>query len=284
MAGKFIRLRDGRLHTFERMEMMGIINVTPDSFFAGSRAASVEDAVRGADEMMAQGAVFLDIGGESTRPGSDPVTGDQEIERVCPAIRAIREKHPEAILSVDTYRAATARAAVEAGADIINDISAMTFDRDMARTAAELETPIILMHINGTPDHMQDHPHYDDVAAEVHAFLEERIAAALEAGVAKDRIIIDLGIGFGKTFDHNMTLLREIDRFDDLGMPHLLAVSRKTFIGKLLGEEEPADRLAGTCAVTAWAAAHGIEMARVHDVRPNLDAARMTEALMGKDG
>lgn len=277
---RHILLKDGTVHSFDHMEMMGIINVTPDSFYAGSRVGGAGAALQRAGQMIAEGAALLDIGGESTRPGSAPVTAEEEKERVCPAIRAIRERHPDVLLSVDTYRAATAAAACEAGADIINDISAMTFDPEMADVVLQYRVPVVLMHINGRPDHMQDHPHYDDVVEEVHAFLDERIQDALRRGISGERIIIDLGIGFGKNYGHNIALLRAIDRFQDLGMPHLLAVSRKGFIGKCLGETDPSDRLAGTVGISVYAALHGIEMARVHDVRENLQAVRMAEALL----
>lgn len=263
------------------MEMMGIINVTPDSFYAGSRVSGAEEALKTADRMIAEGAKILDIGGESTRPGSDPVSEEQEIERVVPVIRKIREHYPDILLSVDTYRSGTAEASLKAGCDIINDISALTFDPRMADVAAEYAAPVILMHIKGTPDHMQDDPHYDDVVREVHEFLERQISYAISKGITDDRIVIDLGIGFGKNDTHNLSLLRHIRAFDDLGMPHLLAVSRKSFIGRTLGEKDPADRLYGTTAVTAYAATNGIELARVHDVKPNLDAARIIEAVMG---
>lgn len=276
---KHIRLRDGSLHTFPSMEMMGILNVTPDSFFEGSRVAGTESALTRAEQLIADGAVFLDVGGESTRPGSAPVTAEEEAARVCPVISAIKAAHPEILVSVDTYRASTAQLAIDAGADLINDISAMTFDEDMATVTADAGVPIILMHINGTPDHMQDDPQYGNVVEEVYAFLSERVEAALAAGIARDRLLIDLGIGFGKNRDHNLELLRNIDRFDELGLPQVMAVSRKTFIGQTLGREDPADRLSGTLGVTVYGAAHHVEIARVHDVKENLDAVRMWEAL-----
>ncbi|MEE1352417.1 MAG: dihydropteroate synthase [Acutalibacteraceae bacterium] len=276
---KHILLKDGTLHTFTNMEMMGIINVTPDSFYSGSRAFGTEKAMERAEKLISEGAAFLDIGGESTRPGSAPVTPEEEQERVCPVIHAIKERYPDILLSVDTYHAATAQKACEAGVDIINDISALTFDPDMVHVVAENQVPVILMHINGRPDHMQDNPHYDDVVEDVYAFLDQQIDFSLAHGISDERIIIDLGIGFGKTVQHNIDLLKNIDRFQDLGMPHLLAVSRKSFIGATLHEEDPEERLFGTVGVSAYAAMHGIEMARVHDVKANLDAVRMVEAL-----
>lgn len=275
-----IRLKDGTIHRFPHMEMMGIINVTPDSFFAGSRVSGPGAALKRAEKMIQEGATFLDIGGESTRPGSAPVTPEEEISRVCPVISAIKQQFPEVLLSVDTYHAKTAQAAIEAGADILNDISALTFDRDMVHVAADYQVPVILMHINGRPDHMQDHPVYSDVVEEVYSFLAGQMEFAGKNGVAGDRILIDLGIGFGKTYEHNVTLLKHIDRFAELGVPHLLAVSRKTFIGQALGENDPAERLYGTVGVSVYGAIHGLELARVHDVKANLQAVRMAEALL----
>lgn len=274
-----ITLKDGSRKEFRRMEMMGIINVTPDSFYEGSRASGTEAALKRAEQMISEGASILDIGGESTRPGAEAVTTEEEIRRVCPVVSAIKEKHPEILISVDTYHAGTAKAAIAAGADIINDISGMTFDPEMADVVAEAGVPVILMHTGGRPDVMQQDPHYDDVVQEVYDYLDRQIRYAMDHGIDRERIIIDLGIGFGKTYEHNIELLKNIDRFAELGMPHLLAVSRKSFIGKALDEADPADRLFGTIAVTLYAQEHGVEMARVHDVKANLDAVRMMEAL-----
>lgn len=263
-----LKLRNGKTVAFTRMEFMGIINVTPDSFFPGSRVQSVEEALKKAEKHITEGATILDIGGESTRPGSLPVTPEEEVARVCPVIKAIKEAYPDVLVSVDTYRAYTAQKAIEAGVDIINDISAMTFDEDMVKVVAETGTPIVLMHVNGTPDHMQDNPHYDNVVEEVYQFLKERIAFAEANGVDPDRIVIDLGIGFGKTREHNVELLKNVDRFYDLGKPHLLAVSRKSFIDKSLEK---------TVDYSVYAARHGLQMARVHDVKENADAVRAWE-------
>ena len=182
-------------------------------------------------------------------------------------------------MSADTYRAETAEKAIRSGADLINDISGLTFDKEMAAVISETGVPVIIMHINGRPDHMQDDPQYEDVVEDVYRFLDGQIDYAVRSGIEREKIIIDLGIGFGKNYEHNITLLKNIDRFRALGRPYLLAVSRKSFIGTALGRTDPADRLSGTAAVTAYAALHGIEIARVHDVKENLDAARMMEAL-----
>lgn len=288
MTEQRLRLGDGRVMTFPRMEMMGIVNVTPDSFYAGSRMMGgsseyedVDRAVELADRHIREGARMIDVGGESTRPGSAPVSPGEEIRRICPVIRRIRQMHPDAVISADTYRAETAAAALEAGADLINDISGLSFEPELADAVARAGAGIILMHTGGRPETMQQDPFYHDVVAEVYEFLERQIDFAVRSGIGRDRIMIDMGIGFGKSTEHNLTLLRNIDRFGSLGCPHLLAVSRKSLIGKTLGREDPADRLPGTLAITAYAAAHGIAAARVHDVKENLDAARMAEALRG---
>ena len=280
-----LRLKEGRIFVFEQMEMMGIINVTPDSFYADSRMmeGSLEQAwdaaFAKAGQHIAEGAKMIDVGGESTRPGSAPVTAEEEIRRICPVIERIKKTWPEVLVSADTYRAETARAAIAAGADMINDISGLTFEPALADVIAEAGAAIVIMHTGGRPETMQQDPHYEDVTAEVHEFLRRQIDFALRRGIGRDQIMIDMGIGFGKTREHNLTLLRDIEKFEDLGCPHLLAVSRKSFIGSTLGREDPADRLPGTLAVTAYAAARGIAAARVHDVKENLDVARMTEVL-----
>lgn len=278
---KKIRLRDDSEFIFENnhMEFMGILNITPDSFFEGSRLSSVEDALNKAKLFIEQGATFLDIGGESTRPGSLPVTAEEEINRVVPVVKKIKQVYPDVIISVDTWRSGTAKAALEAGADIINDISGLTFDEEMVNVVKEYNCPIIIMHVNGKPQTMQDNPVYEDVVKEVHEFLDRQINVALSHGISKEKIIIDLGIGFGKTAEHNITLLKNIDKFDDFNLPHLLAVSRKGFIGKTLGETEAKNRLNGTVGINVYAAMKNIEISRVHDIKENLQAVRMAEVL-----
>lgn len=279
---KHFLLKDGSKRKFDHMEIMGIINVTPDSFYAGSRTSDTEKSVERADKLIAEGATFIDIGGESTRPGAEKVSVEEEISRVCPVISAVKKRHPEILLSVDTYNAETAKAAIDAGVDIINDISGLTFDENMAKVAAEAGVPVIIMHTQGRPDVMQKNPYYEDVVSEVYNYLKRQKEYAVSEGIHPEKLIIDMGIGFGKTYEHNMALLRNIDRFADLDCPHLLAVSRKTFIGQLLGESDPADRLYGTIAVSLFAQFHGIELARVHDVKENFQAARMLDALTCK--
>ena len=289
---QILRLRNNRILEFTCMEMMGIVNVTPDSFYVESRmmkaegasaehalGAAWENALAKAGQHIAEGARMIDIGGESTRPGSDPVTAEEEIQRICPVIEQLRKDYPEIVISADTYRRKTARAALEAGADMINDISGLSFEPRLADEVADAGAAIVLMHTGGAPKTMQEDPRYENVVEEVYHFLHRQRDFAAARGIGWDQIMIDVGIGFGKTQEHNRKLLQNIHRFDALGCPHLLAVSRKSFIGSTLGREDPADRLPGTLAVTAYGAANGMAAARVHDVKENLDAARMMEAL-----
>ncbi|KRQ87887.1 Dihydropteroate synthase [Caloramator mitchellensis] len=275
----YIILRDGRKIEFQNTRIMGILNATPDSFFEGSRVNGVEVAQQKALKMIDEGADILDIGGESTRPGSEPVSEDEEIKRVIPVIEAIRKVNKEIIISVDTYRAKTAELAIQAGADIINDISAMMFDKEMINVIKKYNVPVILMHIKGTPKNMQNNPHYNDVVKEVYEFLEERIKFSIDNGIEKSKIITDPGIGFGKLFDHNIELIKNIEIFKNLGCPVLLAHSRKSSIGVALGNLPPEERLEGTIAISCYAALKGIEMVRVHDVKENKRAIRMIEVL-----
>lgn len=276
---RYITLKDGSVYNFDNMKVMGILNATDNSFFPGSRVGSVENAVNIAMKMIEDGADILDIGGESTRPGSDPVSEEQEINRVVPVIEGIRKKNKDALISVDTYRAKTAEEAIKAGADIINDISAMTFDDNMAEVAVKYDTPVILMHIKGTPKNMQKDPHYNDVIGEVKDFFKERIDYAISKGIKREKLILDPGIGFGKNFDHNIELIKKIDSFYEFNMPILLAVSRKTFIGLALGNIPVEERLEGTIAVSCFAAMKNVDMIRVHDVLENKKAIKMIEVL-----
>lgn len=276
---RYITLKDGTKYNFDNMKVMGILNATDDSFFPGSRVGSVENAVNIAMNMIEDGAEILDIGGESTRPGSDPVTEEQEINRVVPLIEGIRKKNKDILISVDTYRAKTAEEAIKAGADIINDISAMTFDDNMSEVAVKYNVPVILMHIKGTPKDMQKNPHYDDLVNEVRDFFKERIDYAISKGIKRDKIILDPGIGFGKNYDHNIELIKKIDSFYEFNMPILLAVSRKSFIGLALGNIPVEERLEGTIAVSCFAAMKNVDMIRVHDVLENKKAIKMIEVL-----
>ncbi len=257
---------------------MGILNVTPDSFSDGGRYLDARAAVARGLEMAAEGADIIDVGGESTRPGALPVAPDEEMARVVPVVREIR-KESAALISVDTSKAAVARAAMDAGADIINDVSALRFDPDMAGVAADSGAAVVLMHMKGTPETMQVEPRYEDLFAEVRGFLEARADAARSAGVRRDRIIVDPGIGFGKTFAHNIALIEGLGFLDDLGFPVLAGVSRKSFIGKALGAG-PGERLEGSLAAGVLCIERGTHILRVHDVRATRRAADMTDAVL----
>jgi dihydropteroate synthase len=258
---------------------MGVLNVTPDSFSDGGRYAGVESAVARANEMVAEGADLIDLGGETTRPGSLPVPAEEQIRRIEPVIRRIASL--PVLISVDTTRSAVAEAALDAGAAIVNDISAGRDDPALLPLAGRRDCPVVLMHMQGTPATMQDSPTYSDVVGEVAAFLKARVAAAVEAGVERGRILIDPGIGFGKTLEHNLTLLRrQRDWLEAVGLPAVIGTSRKGFIGKITGVERPADRAFGTAATVAWAVANGAAVVRVHDVIAMKQVLVMTRALV----
>ena len=275
-------LADGRVLTYDKMCVMGILNITPDSFYASSRVPVLDDVLTRAGQMLEQGAQILDIGGESTRPGSDSVDGEEERRRVLPVVAALRKKYPEAILSVDTYRADTAEAALEAGADIINDISAMEADPHMLDVAVRTKAPIILMHMRGTPKNMQQNCQYQDVVQEVAVYLAERAQLLRECGVGRDKIILDPGIGFAKDVEQNLRLMRDLHVLTSFGYPVLLAASRKSTIGAVLGGVPADERLEGTIATSLQAVYAGAQMVRVHDVLENVRAIRMLEAILRK--
>ena len=230
--------------------------------------------------MLEQGAQILDIGGESTRPGSDSVDGEEERRRVLPVIEALRKEYPEAVLSVDTYRADTAEAAINAGADIINDISAMEADKKMLDVVVRSKAPIILMHMRGTPKNMQQNCQYQDVVQEVAVYLAERAELLREQGVGADKIILDPGIGFAKDVEQNLRLMRDLHVLTSFGYPVLLAASRKSTIGAVLGGVPASERLEGTIATSLQAVQAGAQMVRVHDVLENVRAIRMLEAIL----
>lgn len=256
-----------------RPRVMGILNLTPDSFSDGGRYAG-EEAVAHGLEMARQGADIIDVGGESTRPGSRRVAAEEQCRRVVRVIRALRARLPEAVgISIDTTLSAVAEAAVEAGAEMLNDVSAGREDAGMFRLAAERGLSMVLMHMRGTPATMQDRPEYRDVVEEVRAFLLRRAEAASAAGVASECLVLDPGMGFGKTREHNMELLRGLGRLVECGYPVLLGASRKRFMGALAGGERPVDRLGATCAVTALGVRAGVSLFRVHEVRENRQAA-----------
>jgi dihydropteroate synthase len=262
------------------VKVMGVLNVTPDSFSDGGRFADFDAALAQARRMIAEGADILDVGGESTRPGAAPVGEAAEIDRVIPLIRAIRAESAIPI-SIDTMKPAVVRAAVEAGAAMWNDVTALRHGPDSLATAAELGCEVVLMHMQGEPKTMQAEPHYDDVAGEVAAFLGERAEAAMAAGVRRERIWLDPGVGFGKhMIRHNLPLLAGLDRIVALGFPVLLGVSRKSFISAVDGGGKAADqRLGGSIAAALAGAAAGVSAVRVHDVRETVQALRVWAAI-----
>lgn len=261
-----------------RPSIMGILNVTPDSFSDGGLFLSPGAATAQADAMAR--ADILDVGGESTRPGAAEVPVADETARILPVIAALRGR----VLSIDTRKAAVARAALAAGATLVNDVSALTFDPEMSGTVAASDAPLCLMHAQGSPETMQDAPRYGDVALDVYDALAARVAQAEAAGIARDRILIDPGIGFGKTQAHNLALLRKIGLFHGLGLPILLGASRKRFIGEIGGAEQAEDRAAGTLAVTLAAVAQGVQMHRVHDVDTVAQGLALWRETGGSDG
>jgi dihydropteroate synthase len=260
---------------------MGILNVTPDSFSDGGRFLNVQDSLRHALKMVEEGADIIDIGGESTRPGSESIAGSEQLRRIAPVIECLRANLPDnCLLSVDTTQGEVARAALELGIDMLNDVSAGLGDNRMLAIAAEYDVPIVLMHMQGTPKTMQDNPVYDDVVDEVATFLVHRGEAAEAVGVRRENIVIDPGIGFGKRRDDNLKLISNIDRLADSGYTVLLGASRKRFMGSICGEHHPDELLGATVATTVMGVCKGVRIFRVHDVKPNRQAADVTEALL----
>jgi len=260
--------------------IMGILNITPDSFSDGGKFTDLNIALQQVLRMQAEGVDIIDIGGESTRPGSDPVTVTEQIQRVVPVITAIRQQlNCELAISIDTTSSVVAKAALEAGATMINDVSGGRADPDILTLAATTNTPIILMHSLGTPKTMQDHPYYDDVLAEVIAALKQCVAAALQAGIKKENIILDPGIGFGKRKQDNLSLLAHLDALVALGFPVLLGASRKRFMGTLCDVSEPSELVTATAVTTALGVMAGVRLFRVHDVKENKQAADVAYAI-----
>jgi dihydropteroate synthase len=259
--------------------VMGIVNVTPDSFSDGGQFQSITAALDHALNLVSQGADILDIGGESTRPGSDPVEVDEELTRTIDLIAAIRARTSVPI-SIDTRKPQVARAAVSAGADCWNDVSALTFGEDSIATAVELGVPVILMHAKGDPKTMQDAPTYADVTGEVLNFLVSRMGQAVLAGLPLHNVLVDPGIGFGKTLEHNLTLMRDLKRLAALGRPLIFGASRKRFIAALDNGADEASRLGGSLAAALWAADRGAAILRVHDVAQTVQALKIRAALI----
>jgi len=265
------------LHLSQRTHVMGILNVTPDSFYDGGRYGDAESAVSRGVEMVAEGADCLDVGGESTRPGSDPVPTDVELSRVIPVLRTLR-KRVDVPISIDTRKAEVAEAALNAGADWVNDVSGFRDDPRMASVVAALDVPVILMHKRGTPKDMQKDTGYDNLLGEIRSFFAESLRLARKRGIRSDRIVLDPGIGFGKSAEDNFLLLRHLPDFLDFGLPLLVGVSRKSFIGKALGAPEQ-DRLFGTVAAVAISAFLGAHILRVHDVKEAVHAVRIADRI-----
>jgi dihydropteroate synthase len=274
------KTRRATLDLSRRGRVMGILNVTPDSFSDGGRHATLGSALAHARQMIDEGVDIIDIGGESTRPGAMPVTQELEIARTAPVVMALRAEW-DGLISIDTSKAAVARAALAAGADIVNDVSGLRHDPELAGVCAASGCGVVVMHMQGEPRTMQASPHYADVVASVRGFFTERLAALTVAGIAPEALCFDPGIGFGKTLAHNLTLLRQLDNLTVGGRPLLLGVSRKSFIGQALGTDDPAAREGPTMTLTAYAREKHVMLHRVHAVRPNLEALRMIEALLG---
>ena len=265
---------------------MGVVNVTPDSFSDGGEFLDAGAAIAHGAELAADGAAILDIGGESTRPGADPVPEEEELRRTIPVVEGLAAENTRWEISIDTTKPAVAEAALEAGASIVNDVSALRFDPAMAELVAERGATCCLMHMLGEPRTMQADPRYDEVVSDVKAFLEERLAFAVGEGVPEERVWLDPGIGFGKTVEHNLELLRRLDEIVAIGRPVVVGTSRKSFLGKLTGGRGESERLPGTIATNVMALERGATIFRVHDVAQNLDALRVAAATVSgpKDG
>jgi dihydropteroate synthase len=267
----------GRLDFSGGCLVMGVLNVTPDSFSDGGQFFDTDKAIKHGLQMAAEGAAIIDVGGGSTRPGSSPVSAKEQIRRVVPVIKGLREKI-DVPISIDTYNFEVATAALEAGAAMINDITALS-NEQVGKLAAKYQVPVVLMHIQGTPKTMQIEPKYKDVVGEVLEFLLGRAKRAEEFGISKDMIFIDPGIGFGKTVEHNLLLLRNIDKFVDSSYRVCVGTSRKNFIGKITGRENPAERIFGTAATVALCVAAGVSIVRVHDVAEMVDVVKVVTAI-----
>ncbi|MHC1718404.1 MAG: dihydropteroate synthase [Acidaminococcaceae bacterium] len=273
-------LADNRVLEYDHVVVMGILNITPDSFYADSRVRGIDEVINRAGQMLRDGAEILDIGGESTRPGSDSINPQEEIARIVPVVEALRKEYPQSILSIDTYHAETAEATLASGADIINDISAMEYDEKMIDVVVKNNAPIILMHMRGTPKNMQQNTEYGNVVEEVSKYLKERAEMLRGHNFPKEKIILDPGIGFAKNVDQNLKLMQGLSEMTGSEYPVLLAASRKSTIGKVLGDIPPEARLAGTIATSCQAVYAGANMVRVHDVKENIQAIRMLEAII----
>jgi dihydropteroate synthase len=274
--------------------LMGVLNVTPDSFFDGGRAAGVEAAIARAEVMAEEGADLIDVGGESTRPGAAPVPLEEELRRVVPVVEALAARLPNVPISVDTMKAQVARRALEAGASVVNDVSALRHDPGMVKAVKDHGVPVILMHMQGEPRTMQKDPSYKDLVEEIKTFFAQRMDWAVRQGLRPHQFVLDPGIGFGKTVEHNLEILRNVKSFLELEQPLLIGASRKSFIGRLLARQSPpeggraaeplpaGERLEGTLAAHLWAAAEGAHLLRVHDVAAHRKALALWRNLQGE--
>lgn len=261
--------------------IMGIINLTPDSFYDGNKYNTIDDIIAQVSKMLDDGADFIDVGGYSSRPGAKSISTEEELKRILEPIRIIRRTFPKSIISIDTFRTEVAQKAIEAGANMINDITAGEGDKGMFKLVAELDVPIIIMHMQGTPQTMQDNPHYDDIIDDIGAFFEERIAYAEGEGISRDNLWLDPGFGFGKTVGQNLAMLRRLGEFKRFGLRLLIGTSNKSTIGAVLGLPVH-DRTEGTSATVAIAIGNGVDCVRVHDVKTMARVTKMCDAVLGK--
>ncbi len=259
--------------------IMGILNVTPDSFSDGGKYLYIDAALKRVEEMLNEGADFIDIGGESTRPGSQRVTLEEELNRVIPIIKELSKRFPEVPISIDTYKSKVAKEAIDAGAWIVNDISGLNFDPKMKDIIVEEKVPIIIMHIKGTPENMQKNPQYDNLINEIFSYLKDSIELIEKNNGNSQNIIIDPGIGFGKTFDHNLEILNRLEEFKSFGLPILIGASRKSFLGAILDEPNPEKRVIGSLSVAAISAIKGAKILRVHDIKETLQILKVADAI-----
>ena len=278
MTENVIKCKDRELPWGRDTLVMGILNVTPDSFSDGGMFVRVDTALEQAASMVREGAHIIDIGGESTRPYSEPVSVNEELDRVIPVIRAVRSV-TDCPISIDTTKAEVARNAVEAGADMVNDISGLRHDSDMADLVRDMDVPVVLMHMRGTPQDMQNNPFYHDVVKEVDEFFQERIAFCTRKGISPEKIIIDPGIGFGKRFEDNLDIINGLKRFTRHGVPVMVGPSRKAFLGQITGKKNPSDRDFATVGAVAACAMNGASIIRVHNVSIVADALKVIDAL-----
>ena len=279
--GMLWQTRTRTLDLTHRALIMGVVNVTADSFSDGGEFAEVSQAVAHARQLAAEGAAIIDIGGESTRPGAEPVPEAEELRRVLPVIERLAQD-PRLLLSIDTMKPGVARAAIEAGAEIVNDVTGLR-DPAMREVVRASGAGAVAMHMQGSPRDMQLAPHYDNVVGEIRDFFRQTFSTCLACGIDPMRLAFDPGIGFGKTVEHNLALLRNLDAMRVEGRPLVLGVSRKSFLGKIIGSEAPADRAWPTVALTSYGRARGANVIRVHDARPNHEALRMTEAIFNRE-